>query len=492
MYNVLVADDEKNIREGIMELIEWEELECRVCACMRNGEQVLEYLESGEQKIDLVITDIKMPIMDGMELAGVLRDRYPEIKVIILTAYSDFTYAQQAIKCQVADFVIKNEFFSELPRAVRRIVKQWEAEGRKGGGEKKDFFIRQGSCRVCACEVESRGEYDPEGFEKNLEDLALGIFQDRNIVLLTDESELLIIIVEESEKAESDLWFKRKLEKLVSLAGTFQNTRLRIGVSGIVKNEECMSQGKKQALRSLSDIYTDEKPVNIGEERMEYLCGWAEDGDVDGYMRSLYIALRSGRKDELEKKKNEYREYLKKPDRPIEQCRSDTHAVISYLIRKIRNAAHGEKALAPDSILDAVYKSKTKAALYNVMRDTCSGIASFLSVEEKGQNSLVRKVDGIIRRSYQEKLSLKDISRELFVNSSYLSRVYKKETGNTVTDAVNRFRIKKAKEILETGNYKVYEAGKMVGIEDPAYFTHVFLKYEGESPSDYMNKKNEC
>ena len=98
-------------------------------------------------------------------------------------------------------------------------------------------------------------------------------------------------------------------------------------------------------------------------------------------------------------------------------------------------------------------------------------------------------MDGNIERSYQRKLSLKDISRELFVNSSYLSRVYKKETGNTVTDAINRFRIKKAKEMLETGQYKVYEVGKMVGIEDPAYFTHVFLKYEGESPSDYMNKK---
>lgn len=489
MYNILVADDEKNIREGIRELIEWEEMGCRVCASMRNGEQVLQYLEEGEEKIDLVITDIKMPVMDGMELAGILRDRYPDIKVIILTAYSDFAYAQQAIKCQVADFVIKNEFFSELPRSVRRIVKQWEEEGREGGGEKKDFFIRQGVCRVCACEVKNAEQYDLDSIRKNLEDLVAGTFQDRDAVLLADESELLLIIVEDGEKTGSDLWFKRRLEKLVSLAETFQNVRLRIGVSDPVKNEECMSQGKKKALRSLSDIYTDEEPVYIGGGQQEYICGWADDGDIDSYMRSLYIALRSGREEELKKKEDEYKEYLKKPDRPIEQCRSDTHAVISYLLRKIRTASHGEKVLSPESVLNAVYKSRTKAALCDVMRDTCSGIASFLSVEGKGQNSLVRKVDGIIERSYQRKLSLKDISRELFVNSSYLSRVYKKETGNTVTDAINRFRIKKAKEMLETGQYKVYEVGKMVGIEDPAYFTHVFLKYEGESPSDYMNKK---
>lgn len=74
------------------------------------------------------------------------------------------------------------------------------------------------------------------------------------------------------------------------------------------------------------------------------------------------------------------------------------------------------------------------------------------------------------------------------INSSYLSRVYKKETGYTVTDAINSYRIEKAKEILETGEYRVCEVGEMVGIEDPAYFTHVFLKYEGKSPSDFMNR----
>ena len=92
MYNILVADDEKNIREGIRELIEWEEMGCRVCASMRNGEQVLQYLEEGEEKIDLVITDIKMPVMDGMELAGELRGDIPDIKRIMLES-------QQAIVC---------------------------------------------------------------------------------------------------------------------------------------------------------------------------------------------------------------------------------------------------------------------------------------------------------------------------------------------------------------------------------------------------------
>ena len=205
-------------------------------------------------------------------------------------------------------------------------------------------------------------------------------------------------------------------------------------------------------------------------------------------MRRLYVALRSGDEESKKKCKDEFEEYLRQETRPIEQCRSDTHAVILYLVRKVKSKEKMEKIFVPEKVLDAVYRSKSKAAIAEIMRETCAVVSRILEDEQKEGSGLSRKVNCIIERAYKEKLSLKDISRELFVNSSYLSRVYKKETGYTVTDAINAYRIEKAKEILETGEYRVCEVGEMVGIEDPAYFTHVFLKYEGKSPSDFMNK----
>lgn len=484
MYNIVIADDEKNIREGIMELIEWEELNCRVCAAFRNGEQVLRYLESGEA-VDIVITDIKMPILDGMELTGVLHDKYPEIRTIILTAYSDFSYAQQAIKYQVADFVVKNDFFSELPRAVKKIVRQLEETTRK---KNKDiaFFSGPGICRVCAVEI--KGEKGNED-EKQIQEVIAGVFQNRQIELIKDTNGLLYILIESSCHTETAEVFEQKIEKAISLAGTFQGIHLRVGVSCQVKKSECMILGKKQAERSLSKVYMDDKPVYIAKKWPEQIV-WLNGYDVDGYMRSLYIAVRSGNKEERDQKEQEFREYLSQEERPIEQCRSDTHAILSYIFRKIRGITGGEKFIAPDSVLNAVYSSHSKAALWDALHETCSVIESLISDNGRGQNSLVKKVDHVIEKSYQNKLSLKDISRALFVNSSYLSRVYKKETGHTVTEAVNMYRIKKAKELLQTGEYKVGEAGKMVGIEDPAYFTHVFLKYDGRNPSDYINRQD--
>lgn len=487
MYNAIIADDEKNIREGIVELIDWEELGIHVCAAVSNGEQVLKYIEQNENEVDLVVTDIKMPVMDGMELAQVLYERHPEIMIVILTAYSDFKYAQQAIKYRVADFVIKNDFFVELPKAVEQIVKKWEEDGSKTG-KSENLFEHGELCRVCVCEVVGWAYRDLESCKKGLEELAKNIFSNHKLEILVEDDGYLILIVQYQGKMEDIQWMRRKLEKLISLAKTFQNIQLRIGGGGPIKSSECMSKGKNQAIRNLSDIYTDEQPVNVREESVEYIHCWKDDCDIDSYMRSLYIALRSGGQEEWNKHHTEFIEYLRKENRSVEQCRSDTYAIISYLLRKIRNLVNEEKILTPESVLNEVYKSKTKASLADVMKETCSVIASLFSEESCRVRRLVREADYIIERSYQEKLSLKSISQELFVNSSYLSRVYKKDTGITVTDAINSYRIKKAKEMLETGEYKIYEVGKLVGIEDPAYFTHVFLKYAGESPTDYMNK----
>lgn len=489
MYNVIVVDDERNIREGITELIEWEKMGCQVCAAMQNGAQVLKYLSEEKMHVDIVITDIKMPVMDGMELIEALYERYRDIKVIILTAYSDFAYAQQAIKFQVADFVVKNEFFLELPRAVKKIIKQYEAETKRYGHRGGELAFVQGEmCRVCACEMKESEQYDYEACKKRVEEILNSTFLDHRVVVADGESQMLIFVIEYKGAEENAVWFQRRLEKVVSIAKIFQNISLRIGAGSVVKSAEWGGTGKKQAIRNLSDIYTDNMPVNVKETYTEYVQYWKDENDVESYMRRLYVALRSGEEESKKKCKDEFEEYLKQETRPIEQCRSDTHAVILYLVRKVRSKEKMEKILMPEKVLDAVYRSKSKAAIAEIMRKTCNVVSAVLEDEQKEGSSLSRKVNCIIERAYKEKLSLKDISKELFVNSSYLSRVYKKETGYTITDAINAYRIEKAKEILETGKYRVCEVGEMVGIEDPAYFAHVFLKYEGKSPSDFMNE----
>ena len=129
MIKVLIVDDERNIREGITKLIDWESLGCEVVGAVANGVSALDFIKGNE--VDLVVTDIKMPAMDGLELSKHICEDFPHIKVIILTAYSEFDMAKKAISFRVSDFIIKNEFMDELPKAVlevsEKILKEKES-----------------------------------------------------------------------------------------------------------------------------------------------------------------------------------------------------------------------------------------------------------------------------------------------------------------------------------------------------------------------------
>ena len=126
MNNVLIVDDERNIRDGIKALIDWTDLECQVVGDCVNGSQALDFI--AKNQVDIVVTDIKMPVMDGLTLSKNIREEYPEIKVIILTAYSEFEMARAALKNKVFDYIIKNEFIDELPKTITRCVKVIEEQ----------------------------------------------------------------------------------------------------------------------------------------------------------------------------------------------------------------------------------------------------------------------------------------------------------------------------------------------------------------------------
>ena len=125
----------------------------------------------------------------------------------------------------------------------------------------------------------------------------------------------------------------------------------------------------------------------------------------------------------------------------------------------------------------------TLKTIKNFIADICAEIFSHIdSSRIKRINPLISQVDNFIKENYASLINLDDIASHLRVNSSYLSRLYKKETGDSLVTAINKYRVEKAKEFLSSGKYLVSEVGAIVGIEDPAYFTKVFTKYAGISP----------
>ena len=122
IFKLLVVDDEVTMRKGISNYMNWASIDCQVVGSASDGVEAMEFLKS--QPVDIVITDIKMPAADGLEVARFVHENYPRTKVIILTGYADFEYAQTAIKYHVTSFILKPTNKKELFAAVQEAQKQ--------------------------------------------------------------------------------------------------------------------------------------------------------------------------------------------------------------------------------------------------------------------------------------------------------------------------------------------------------------------------------
>lgn len=120
MWKVIAADDEAYIREALKKLINWGKMDCNLINVVDNGQELINKIE--EQEPDIVITDIQMPEVNGMDVCKYLYETYPETQVIILTAYADFSYAKTAIKYSICDYVLKVSIMDELPDAIEKAI----------------------------------------------------------------------------------------------------------------------------------------------------------------------------------------------------------------------------------------------------------------------------------------------------------------------------------------------------------------------------------
>ncbi len=146
MWKVMAADDEAYIREALYKLISWEKMDCRLCAVCGNGRELLMKME--EERPDIIITDIRMPVMDGLEVCRYVYETCPETQVILLTAYSEFEYAKKAVSYGACEYVLKVSVLEELPKAVQKAVEKLrrsheETAGKNAGTETMVTLYKQ-------------------------------------------------------------------------------------------------------------------------------------------------------------------------------------------------------------------------------------------------------------------------------------------------------------------------------------------------------------
>jgi len=516
MYKVVIADDEQNIRRGIIELTNWESLDCVIVGECSNGLEVLNYIH--KNPVDIVITDIKMPLLNGLDLARELRDEYSDIAVIILTAFSDFNHAKDAIRSGVLDFVVKNSFLEELPDALKRSITRLReikteniVDTRKlplqsqdlknqlqsflfnnrnyGSDELKNYF-KDKFFRVCSYEITGIDKVCNSSEETGsiLNQLLSIAFEGLQIININTPDKCILLLSALQERVLNQRIIKEKSTSFVKLWTDLGQTTLKLGISelysGVMDLEPALIESQKALALLANDLnefglYSrhneiDEIDLRIHEIK-QHICDYLIVGETQRALSS-FLNIKS---------------FMKQTGQPLEQSKMEVLLIFSYIMGTIHRQYKGINFhFLEEGLYKKVNHTRSLYSLFETGVETLILFAAHIKSQRDLQNDIVNRASDYIYIHYMDNIRLKDLSRELAVSAPYLSRLYRKETGTNLTDAINIIKIEKAKELLkDKENYKIYEIGEMIGITDSGYFCNVFKKYTDMSPNEYRNLK---
>lgn len=515
MYRIMLVDDERNIRNGIRHLIDWGELGCEVVSDCRNGREALDYID--ENEVDIVVTDIKMPVIDGLELSKRIKESKYNIEVIILTAYSDFTFAQKAIKYNVIDFVIKNEFIEELPNAVEKaktIINEKRKESKKieltindynqyrihlltklalsqdvSNEDIEKYNLDKYNYCINACEIDYYDEKKDNNASIKMLKNFLNITMkscDSEVIPIKDNHIMIIILIEKHKDITLNK-IVQHFNEILLMVEEFMRLDIKLGISHIIEEVSEMSSSYKKANEALARItnkgntlYIYDDSILVDEQMLNI--------NIEQFTKEICDITLKGDREEAVVKIKGLGDQLVKVNKSFEQCKMDILIICSSILRNVvKYDISQDFNQIEKELYESINSAKTMFSLITICTHIVETAINVCRDKKDIRNQLVTNVDNYIKNNYKNNISLQDISTSLFLNSSYLSRAYKKSTGITVTDAINIYRITKAKSLLKSSEMKIYEIGLEVGFRDPAYFSHVFVKYNNQNPTEYRN-----
>ena len=523
MYKLLIVDDEKQAREGIKRLLSWEDYGIIICGEATNGQEALKIME--EQNPDILLLDIQMPVMSGLELAKRIHDSNLDCKFIVLSGYDDFELVRKAMKYGAVDYLLKPSGKEEIIRTIEELIDSLEdglisklennehlallknnvlnrlITGTISSRELKDKLelleLDLSSGPFGAVSVEIVQNDDPAADD----DISWRIFGVCNIcdeiimdsgrgIAFTDSSGRVSMIIKEFKGWSADVQIKKLLMRCICEVKKHLNLEITITVGNQVSSNRKMYESYKNALSTMSyrfifgigkvlfydeiKEYFENAPgsVRIDGEHFKELIKKGDFDLIDRYVQELFL----------------------------DQIRRDPLAEI-YVLKNsaLELSVLAFQCLAENAFIDQneIYCKKNRALGKIMIQTSPEGvrkqILEFLKqviemIESSREKTLSKPVfDTIqfIESNYTDPdLSLQYLADDFHISTAYLGKLFKKETGSNFNDYLNTFRIRKAEKLLVTTNYKGIELAERVGFASYNYFYIVFKKVTGQKPMD--------
>lgn len=499
IFNLLIVDDETPIRKGISQFINWKNLDCTIAATASDGKEAIKILN--EMPIHIVITDIRMPEVDGLSLAKYIRQYFPHIQVIILTGFADFQYAQSAIKYGVSDYIIKPVAKDKLIASVQQIQESMIISYQKDSLKESELtFLREQLFQELTLSAEPGNFLDKlDQYGIALTDYYITAFQ-----LMTTQDyigSLKEIIMAQSISGycyrynhfvmfiycpkETDYSAAQDLpaiyQEISDIIFSLYQQQISIGISRRHHTMQEFNIAATEAIYALSLTFYSESNISyLGdqEETPDYSLSTAETLLLYELESEIIHFNFTGAKKYISILFSQIKTKFMNPADVKNICIQIFYIGFRILLKK------GIKG--PDNtIIQHIGDAKNIYELEDIINVFMEYLQKNLVGNQNSYSKIVIQAVEYIDTHLQYTLHLKVIADALHVNASYLSRIFKKESGQSITEYINLSRIEKAKEMLASSNCLTYEIAEQVGYQDPAYFSYIFKKITGLTPKEY-------
>ena len=516
MFKLVIVEDEDNIRRSLQTLIPWESVGFQVVGAFNDGSDALSYLR--DNPCDAVLTDILMSRMSGLDMIRELHKIHPQIKVVILSGHSDFAYARQAIEYKVAHYLVKPVDEDELIDIFRKLKIELDEQRKETGDSiidsqelrpiiEKSFFRDLLSGRI-STEREFRAYLKLLDYEW-LADAALYAYEitANQLMQMDAENETICTIdgvfknILSAAETCNCFYFEDRNEKwcvLFACADREDDEALQRKCSQVVKQlvdrlnndfsqefDFRLTHAVKQACQLLAE---KDAPELVQIQNKDRQVDKALYETILSDYRLLVLEMDQGSKETLLRILDSIVQKLNRV--PVEDAQfilKNLYSVIelNYRKRKISvwDATDGKFNF------NHLYRTKDFDTIANYLQeDFCALCNSLKNKKAVSDHNVVGRLVQYLNEHLDEDIPHDVLAAKYRMHPGYLSRLFKQEMGETLSEFLLRIKIEKAAELLKSGQYKVGEIASMVGYNASSYFSIMFKKYAGCSPREYSQR----
>ncbi|CAM2882070.1 response regulator [Paenibacillus sediminis] len=508
-YRVMIVDDESILRTGIIHLCNWSEYNIEIVAQASNGQEALHLIDKVRPHV--VITDIVMPIMDGVEFTKMMRMQYPDIKVVVLSSYSEFDYVREVFKYGVTDYLLKPKVSAtELISLIQSLCGEMPPNRLDSPPMKLDPAIRLGQLLSTDRNFSEDIDYDWQEWREQfagkhfrivkastgillskthwtqaqIEQVIIELAQDHlsscNYVCVFLKNECVVLVNYDTNQADDVQSCLDEFTRLAMKSLTYIKFVLSHEFENIAKiqaEHERLSPylGKliyfpKRHCIPEHEIKPETDKVNFDQAQFTSALRSLAIDDASVQSQALFAHIRSTQA---------YDEYSLK-----RLCQNIIYSAMSTLEQMKQPLSElSSSKLKLFKKIDLAFDLDELESVFIQFVDDLKAVVR----QTDPQSMILHRIYEYVNQNYANDISLSELADKFHLNYSYLSSYFKQRTNENLTTFINRVRIDKAKELLQNYELSISQISQLTGFSDHNYFSKVFKKMTGMTPVEYRN-----